>query len=87
LQKIGAGERELNKTVINERLKLLAAWFNTVAAAFLTTGVVAPIVAIIYGLAPKMLDPMLVFASSSICMLVSGGLHLLGRHILGALQE
>jgi hypothetical protein len=77
----------LNKTVINERLKLLAAWFNTVAAAFLTTGVVAPIIAIIYGLAPKALDPMLVFASSLICMAVSACLHLAGRYILGALQE
>jgi hypothetical protein len=77
----------LNKTVFNERLKLLAGWFNTVAAAFLTTGVVAPLIAIIYGLAPKTLDPALVFASSLICMLVSGGLHLAGRSILGALQE
>jgi hypothetical protein len=87
LRKNGAGEEGLNKTVINERLKLLAAWFNTVAAAFLTTGVVAPIVAIIYGLAPKTLDPTLVLASSSICILFSGGLHLTGRYILGALQE
>jgi hypothetical protein len=77
----------LNKTVLNERLKLLAGWFNTVAAAFLTTGVVAPLVTVIYGLAPKALDPALVLASSLICMLVSGGLHLAGRSILGGLQE
>ena len=81
------GNASLNKTVINERLKLLAAWFNTVAAAFLTTGVVAPIIAVIYGLAPKTLDPMLVVASSLICMAASGCLHLVGRYILGALQE
>ena len=77
----------MNKMVLNERLKLLAAWFNAVAAAFLTTGVVAPLVTVIYGLAPKALDPALVFASSLICMLVSGGLHLAGRSVLGALQE
>jgi hypothetical protein len=76
LRKNGAGVEGLNKTVINERLKLLAAWFNTVAAAFLTTGVVAPIVAIIYGLAPKTLDPTLVFVSSSICMLFSGEVYI-----------
>lgn len=79
--------RILNKTVINERLKLLAAWYNTVAAAFLTTGVVAPLITIVYGVAPRTIDPALVFASSLICMLVSGGLHLAGRSILGALQE
>jgi ABC-type transport system involved in multi-copper enzyme maturation permease subunit len=81
------GGEGLNKTVINERLKLLAAWFNTVAAAFLTTGIVAPIVAIIYDLTPKTPDPTLVFVSSSICILFSGGLHLTGSYILGALQE
>ena len=77
----------MNKTVFNERLKLLAGWFNTVAAALLITGAVAPMIAIIFGLAPKTVDPVLVFASSLICMLVSGGLHLAGRSILGALQE
>lgn len=77
----------MNKTAFNERLKLLAGWFNTVAAAFLTTGVVAPMITVVYGLAPKTLDPALVLASSLICMLVSGGLHLAGRSILGALQE
>jgi hypothetical protein len=77
----------LNKTVFNERLKLLAGWFNTVAAAFLITGAVAPMIAIVFGLAPTTLDPALVFASSLICMLVSGALHLAGRSILGALQE
>jgi hypothetical protein len=78
---------DLNKVVLNERLKLLATWFNTVAAAFLTKGVVAPVITVVYGLAPKDLDPALVFASSMICMLVSGGLHLAGSSILGALQE
>jgi uncharacterized membrane protein len=78
----------MNKTVLNERLKLLAGWFNTVAAAFVTTGVVAPAIAVIYGLAPKALDrPLLVILSSIICIVTSGGLHLAGRFILGALEE
>jgi hypothetical protein len=76
-----------SKTVVNERLKLLASGFNTVAAAFVTTGVIAPLIAVIYGLAPKTLDPVLVIVSSLICMLVSGCLHLAGRTILGALKE
>ncbi len=77
----------MNKTVLNERLKLLANWFNTVSAAFLTTGVVAPIITIIYGVASTTLDPALVLASSLIFMLVSGALHLAARSALGALRE
>ena len=77
----------MSKLVLNERLKLLAAWFNTVAAAFLTTGVVAPLISVVYGPAPRTLDPALVITSSLVCMLVSGGLYLAGRSILGGLQE
>jgi hypothetical protein len=77
----------LSKTVLNERLKLLAAWFNTVAAAVLTTGIVAPVIAVVYGFAPASASPTLVIASSLLCMLVGGGLHLAGRSVLGALQE
>jgi hypothetical protein len=77
----------MNKVVLNERLKLLANWCNTVAAAFLTTGVLGPVLSVVYGLGPRELDPALVFASSLICMLVSGGLHLAGRSFLGGLQE
>jgi uncharacterized membrane protein YjjP (DUF1212 family) len=77
----------LNKTVLNERLKLLASWFNTVSAAFLATGVVAPMITIIYGVASTTLDPALVVASSLICMLVGVGLHLAARSALGELRE
>jgi hypothetical protein len=77
----------LNKTVLNERLKLLANWFNTVSAALLTAGVLAPMIAFIYGVASTTLDPALVLASSLICMLVSGALHLAARSALGAIQE
>jgi hypothetical protein len=77
----------MNKTVLNERLKLLANWCNTVAAALVTTGVLGPIFAIIYGLSPKALDPALVFTSSLVCILVSAALHLAGRSFLDGLQE
>lgn len=77
----------MNKTVSNERLKLLASYSNIVAAALLTTGVVGPIVAIVYGGAQTSLDAAFVIVSSLVCMLVSGGCHMLGRFILGALEE
>jgi hypothetical protein len=50
----------MNKTALNERLKLTANWFNSVAAAFLTTGVIGPAIALIYGVGNSPLDPALV---------------------------
>jgi hypothetical protein len=46
----------MNKLVENERTKLLAGFCNTVAAAFLTTGIIAPVVTMMYGLGGRVLD-------------------------------
>jgi hypothetical protein len=39
----------MNPTIINEILKLRASWLNTLAAATISIGVIAPIAAFLYG--------------------------------------
>jgi hypothetical protein len=77
----------MNKTVRNERKKLTATWFNNFATAIMTAGVLAPAASLIFGFGVQGLDPALVFTVFGVCMLVSGGLHLAGRAILGDLEE
>jgi L-alanine-DL-glutamate epimerase-like enolase superfamily enzyme len=43
--------------VDNERTKLTASWGNTVAAAFIAAGAVAPVAAILYGLTALPITP------------------------------
>ncbi|MET0969220.1 MAG: hypothetical protein ABWY18_08480 [Tardiphaga sp.] len=76
-----------NKTVSNEQTKLLAIFFNSLAVAFLTTGIIGPVVAIIYGFGGGKPDGVLVLLSSSICAVVSGCLHLVGRFALEGMKE
>jgi hypothetical protein len=77
----------VNKVVRNERRKLTATWFNTVATAIMTAGILTPFASIIYGFGSKEQNPMLIFTIAAVCVLVSGGLHLSGRAILGDLEE
>jgi hypothetical protein len=77
----------MNKSVVNERLKLLANFANTVAAAFLSVGVIGPALALLYGLVPTAPSAASVVAGSSICVLASVTIHLSGRAILGGLRE
>lgn len=77
----------MNKQVFNERLKIRANFYNTVAAAFSTTGVVAPLITVIYGLNTKPVDPALVFTGSAICLLASLALHLQADSVLGGIKE
>jgi hypothetical protein len=73
--------------VVNERLKLLANFANTVAAAFLSVGVIGPALALLYGLVSSAPSAASIVAGSSICVLASVTLHLSGRAILGGLRE
>ena len=77
----------MNKTVRNERRKLTALWLNAVATALMTAGVFAPVASQIYGFGANRVDNALVFASSAVCATLSLGLHLIGRELLGGLQE
>jgi cation transporter-like permease len=77
----------MNKTVRNERRKLTASWFNAIATAIMAAGVFAPVASQIYGFGSNRVDQTLVLISSIVCVVVSLGLHLVGRQFLGALEE
>jgi|HubBroStandDraft_4_1064222.scaffolds.fasta_scaffold726110_2 hypothetical protein len=72
----------------NERVKLTATWLNTLAAAAIVTGVLAPIAAIIFGLpasgtlsAKSLLFVMLAW------LLFGITLHWVARYVIGRLRE
>jgi hypothetical protein len=77
----------MNKTVRNERRKLTASWLNAIATALVAAGVFAPVASQIYGFGSDRVDQTLVLASSSVCLAVSLILHLVGRQVLGGLEE
>ncbi|WP_299715593.1 hypothetical protein [Tardiphaga sp.] len=77
----------MNKLAINERLKLLANFANTVAAAFLSAGVIGPGLAFFYGLAPNGPPATSIVGVSLICVVASATIHLGGRAVLGRIQE
>jgi hypothetical protein len=76
----------MNKTVRNERRKLTASWFNTIATALMAAGVFAPAASQIYGFGSRV-DQTLVLISSTVCLAVSLILHFSGRQVLGGLEE
>lgn len=77
----------MNKVAFNERLKLRATYLNNLAVALLATGIIGPILAVIYGTGAKSTDPALVGTGAGICLLLSIALHLGAQAILGGLQE
>jgi hypothetical protein len=73
--------------VHNERTKLTANCFNTLATALVAAGVFAPVAALMYGLSPASPDsPRLSLVMLS-CFAGGGFLHWLGRAVLGRLRE
>jgi hypothetical protein len=77
----------MNKTVRNERRKLTASWLNAIATALVAAGGFAPVASQIYGFGSNRVDQTLVLASSAVCVVLSLGLHLVGRQLLGGLEE
>jgi hypothetical protein len=77
----------MNKTVRNEKRKLTASWFNAIASALMAAGGFAPVASQIYGFGSNRIDETLIFFSSAVCVAVSLGLHLIGRQLLGGLEE
>jgi hypothetical protein len=77
----------MNKTVRNERRKLTASWFNAIATALMAAGVFVPAASQIYGFGSNRVDQTLVLLSSAVCLAVSLVLHLIGRQLLGGLEE
>lgn len=73
--------------VHNERTKLTATWFNTLATAVIAAGVFAPSAALLYGVAPTPSDYRLTYTLAGGCFAFGWVLHLLGRAYLGRLRE
>jgi len=73
--------------VHNERTKLTATWFNTLATAFVAAGLFAPLAAVIYGLAEPRIGPAYLVVTVLGCLLGGSLLHLTGRRFLRRLRE
>jgi ABC-type spermidine/putrescine transport system permease subunit II len=77
----------MNKTVRNERRKLTASWLNAIATALVAAGGFAPLASQIYGFGSNRADQTLMLISSTVCVVASLGLHLVGRQLLGGHEE
>ena len=73
--------------VHNEQTKLTATWFNTLATALIAAGAVAPVAAILYGLAALPVPPGRLIALALACLGLGSGLHIVARAQLGNLRE
>jgi dipeptide/tripeptide permease len=72
----------------NERIKLTATWLNTLSAATIVTGVIAPLAAIVFGLPASGTLSMATFLFAAVAWLLWGLiLHLAARYGLRRLQE
>ena len=71
----------------NERTKLTATWLNTLATALVAAGVFAPAVALLYGLSQVSVSTVFMVALAMSCLGFGIGLHVVGRRLLGRLQE
>jgi len=73
--------------VHNERTKLTAMWFNTLATAFVAAGLFAPLAAVIYGLTEPRIGPAYIIVTALSCVLGGWFIHWIGRRFLGRLRE
>ena len=72
----------------NESTKLTATWLNTLAAATVATGVIAPMVALVFGVPTSAAISAAAFVIATVIWLGLGmSLHLLARAVLRRLQE
>lgn len=80
----GAGR----EAVHNERVKLVASAFNTVATFTLSGGVIAPAIAAYWNIGPQPANLSVgsILAGSLVWLSAASGLHLLGSFVLGSLR-
>lgn len=69
----------------NERIKLSAAWANTLATAIITAGAFVPMGQWIFGILPNA-SPTVVITTAIVCIIVGSALHFTGRMSLRSLQ-
>jgi hypothetical protein len=72
--------------IANERTKLTANWLNAMASGLITTGIVAPGIAVAFGVVPGV-GVLTVVASSVIWLLLAAALHAYARVLLGRLTS
>lgn len=73
-------------SVAKERVKLLATFFNTVAAGLLTAGLVGPMAAYLYGFTTSGRSGLELTLGVAVIFLLSVLSHLAGRAVLGRLS-
>jgi hypothetical protein len=71
----------------NEQTKLTATWVNTLAAAFIAAGAVAPVAAALYGMAALPIGAGRLIALALACVALGFGIHLMARAQLRNLRE
>jgi hypothetical protein len=75
----------VNRSGRNERRKLTASYLNTLSAAVMTVGAIAPLASVVYGnTAPS---PWVVAIAGAICIAISLSLHFGARWLLGGIEE
>ena len=82
----GGGARSPSGVAV-ERIKLLATFFNTVAAGLLTAGLIGPMAAYLYGLSSPTHSYLEITEGAVIIFLLSILSHLAGRNVLGRLAQ
>jgi hypothetical protein len=72
--------------VHNERIKLVANWFNTLATAIVTAGALVPAAQFIFGILTPGIDPFVIYGSGGLCFGIGILLHAFGQWLLGSLR-
>ena len=77
----------MGKLARNELRKLKAAWYNSVSAAFVTVGMLGPVVARIFGALNAPINISLIVLVPIICLTASAILHFAGQAELKELED
>jgi hypothetical protein len=86
-RRVSDADDTAHKLVRNERTKLTATYLNTAAGGLFTAGVVAPLVAAVFGLGTgPHLSALTLVLGIAIFLAASGSLHLAARTVLKGLK-
>jgi hypothetical protein len=87
LDALNLRSRAMMNLIENERTKLTAGLFNTLAAALVTAGLFAPGAAVAYGISDLRIGRVYVASLVFVCVFGAAFLHWIGRGYLGRLRE
>ena len=77
----------LSKAALNEQAKITATWLNTLSTGMILVGVVAPVAAVMSGMAPwSGAGPELGYAALAF-IVIGLVLHIGARYVLGGIRE